>query len=556
MRKLAKRFLRSPTYTLETFGVLLCAMIVVLFLVDLRSRYQGAIQQAKNEALNHAEILADNTAVTFETVDRVLRESELIRRSSLSESHVTSEAANAALRHLTQTSPLVVAIGWTDAAGDLLAHSYNENPPRINIAEMSHFTAQRDGDVTGLLITEPFHSAAGDKWFIAASRRLSDAEGHFAGVVTAALDPSYFNRTYRSFNLGNGGAILLMHRSGQLIAREPVVRLAIGTSLAGGPLFNEFLPASNTGAYELANATDGSERIAGYKVVPGLPLVLLVSYSRTEVLKPWYQHLRLFGSLLVLVVASIMAGTFVLVAQAGHLAAKTASLEQKSAVVEQTNSWFDAALTNMSNGISMFDADGNLVVWNEQYVELYGMSSDLIQRGVSIHTIVEHRKLAGNLDVDVKSYIGEFRQALVDVGRSTSTSRLADGRTVSVVNTAIAGGGWVGIHEDITERLSHEASIFGQATELARVNMRFDAALSNMTQGLCLFDSDKRLVIANSRFREMYDLPEELLKPGTPLPQILKVHANRGAKSDLTVEGYSEQILDQSVKPLHLRMVA
>ena len=244
-------------------------MIVVLFLVDLRSRYQGAIQQAKNEALNHAEILADNTAVTFETVDRVLRESELIRRSSLSESHVTSEAANAALRHLTQTSPLVVAIGWTDAAGDLLAHSYNENPPRINIAEMSHFTAQRDGDVTGLLITEPFHRRRPINGFIAASRSLSRRRGPFCGLVTAALYRlSYFNRTYRSFNLGNGGAILLMHRSGQLIAREPVVRLAIGTSLAGGPLFNEFLPASNTGAYELANATDGSERIAGYRWYP------------------------------------------------------------------------------------------------------------------------------------------------------------------------------------------------------------------------------------------------------------------------------------------------
>jgi len=100
---------------MAAFGVLLSALIVVLFLVDLRARYHGAIDQAKSDALDHAQILADNTAVTFETVDRVLRETELIRRGASSGSDATPEAANAALRHLDQTSPIVVAIGWTNA---------------------------------------------------------------------------------------------------------------------------------------------------------------------------------------------------------------------------------------------------------------------------------------------------------------------------------------------------------------------------------------------------------------------------------------------------------
>ena len=35
------------------------------------------------------------------------------------------------------------------------------------------------------------------------------------------------------------------------------------------------------------------------------------------------------------------------------------------------------------------------------------------------------------------------------------------------------------IHEDITERIRDEQSLFKQATELARINMRFDAALEH-----------------------------------------------------------------------------
>ena len=52
------------------------------------------------------------------------------------------------------------------------------------------------------------------------------------------------------------------------------------------------------------------------------------------------------------------------------------------------------------------------------------------------------------------------------------------------------------------------------AAKLKRTNDRFDAAISNMSQGLCLFDADKRLVISNKRYQEMYDLPDELVVPG------------------------------------------
>ena len=133
--------------------------------------------------------------------------------------------------------PSFVAIGWTDAAGEVVAHSYDNAPPRSNISDMSHFIAQRDSADDGLFIAPPYRSAAGDKWFTAASRRLSNADGSFAGIVTAPLDQSYFTKLYRSIDLGKGGSILLLHRDGQLLARRARDwKDAIGRSLANGPL--------------------------------------------------------------------------------------------------------------------------------------------------------------------------------------------------------------------------------------------------------------------------------------------------------------------------------
>jgi HAMP domain-containing protein len=85
-------------------------------------------------------------------------------------------------------------------------------------------------------------------------------------------------------------------------------------------------------------------------------------------------------------------------------------------------------------------------------------------------------------------------------------------------------------------------SLQQQSIELKRVNMRLDAAIANIPQGLCMFDADKTLVISNNRFRQIYHLTEKQVEPGTPLAQILQTHADNGEKSDLSVEEHVERM--------------
>lgn len=54
------------------------------------------------------------------------------------------------------------------------------------------------------------------------------------------------------------------------------------------------------------------------------------------------------------------------------------------------------------------------------------------------------------------------------------------------------------------------------AAQIEMQNLRFNVALNNMSQGLCMFDADKRLVVYNDHYAELYSLPPELLVPGTP----------------------------------------
>jgi methyl-accepting chemotaxis protein len=58
--------------------------------------------------------------------------------------------------------------------------------------------------------------------------------------------------------------------------------------------------------------------------------------------------------------------------------------------------------------------------------------------------------------------------------------------------------------------------IIRRQTSLEQTNLRFSSALENMTHGLSMFDGDKRLVVSNKRYADLYGLPPALLKIGTP----------------------------------------
>ena len=57
------------------------------------------------------------------------------------------------------------------------------------------------------------------------------------------------------------------------------------------------------------------------------------------------------------------------------------------------------------------------------------------------------------------------------------------------------------------------------------------AALNNMTQGLCMFDSTARLVLCNDRYLEMYRLAARARRAGTPLRDLLDCTASPPARS-------------------------
>jgi methyl-accepting chemotaxis protein len=116
----------------------------------------------------------------------------------------------------------------------------------------------------------------------------------------------------------------------------------------------------------------------------------------------------------------------------------------------------------------------------------------------------------------------------------------AQSYTVAAILFLVLGGIGLGTSMLHFRQLSERETA---ASQLRTQNIRFNAALNNMSQGLCMFDSARRLVVCNDRYASMYALPPELLEPGTSHEAIIKHRIAHGILAGETTEAAAEQKL-------------
>ena len=140
------------------------------------------------------------------------------------------------------------------------------------------------------------------------------------------------------------------------------------------------------------------------------------------------------------------------------LSSTVAAFEQSKRSLEQTNLWFNTALENMPYGLCMFDREQRLLVCNEHYGEMYGLTRDQTKPGTPVRSILEARVAAGNSPEDADTYVEQTLAMIQRPEPYYAEVELRDNRILALNYQPMPGGGWVATHEDITEAKRKEAS--------------------------------------------------------------------------------------------------
>jgi len=116
-------------------------------------------------------------------------------------------------------------------------------------------------------------------------------------------------------------------------------------------------------------------------------------------------------------------------------------------------------LNNMSQGVLMFDSETRLIFCNQRYLELYGLSPEVVKSGCRLRDLLQHRIELGSFTGDPDEYAARLKEGIAEGKTFNHIVNLPDGRAFSVVNKPIPDGGWLATHEDVTERQRSEDRI-------------------------------------------------------------------------------------------------
>ena len=506
--------------------VVLCSIILMMLwgalTFEIDRSEKSAIKQARSDVDNLTIAFKDDVKRTVGAIDQVMLTIITENEESGDTYHIPTWVENSPL--LYGISVQVAMIG----PDGFMRASTLDRIDRDNISDRPYFRYHLDPSAPQPYISVPMNEHNSRKLAIEISRRITRRDGSFGGVTVVSIDPFYFSRFFEKVDLGQDGVVVLVGRDGIIRARHGRNGGEIGRNVSATALFQK-IRRSDNGFALVRSKLDGIERAYAYAAVPDYPLLVIVGLALDDVLMPIRGQRNkaiAVGAILSLVILTL--GWF--------LARETRRRRERelTALAEETNQkiLLDTALNNMRHALLMFNRDGRAVVISRNYVEMYGLSPDEAKLGCTVRELLEQRAANGTLLGDVDSYIVNnfVTDRLID-----GTFDLPDGRSIRVMNRFMDGGGWVSIHEDVTEQRKAEGALKKALAEaqLARqeataAHTRLREAFDVVPEGLALFDAQDRYVMWNMRCAELYERAPNAIQVGARFEHVLRAGLAHG----------------------------
>jgi diguanylate cyclase (GGDEF)-like protein/PAS domain S-box-containing protein len=433
--------------------VLIMAIVVAagMLLANLRSEQ---IAKSDRNLQNLATLLAEQIDRSFQSIELVQTGViERIRSFDVNSPAVLAQAMSGRdtyqrFRDRIEAMPYIDAIVLTTPDGGLVNFSHRWPVPRIakiNRDRAKMFaTMHRDS-----FIGKPLRSPDTGAWVLPIVRKVTSANGTFIGIVIGAMRLSYFEKLFNSVARDQDRSIALFTRAGVLVARYPHSDRLRGRSLAQRDIFKNVLSKGRNGTVQQTSFISGKKLLISGHNLSHYPMSVVTTSRVDDVLTGWRDAVLYVTGAAGIIVLMIMAAAFLVARQiAGRLKAQNRQL--------------DAALNNMSQGLTMFDASGHLIVCNDRYLEMFNLPPEVAKPGCTLGDLLRHRSARDTYD---RYKFGEPEERAAEIiaiaakGEAVShEAEMKDDRILSITRQPIAGGGWVTTFDDITETRQREAS--------------------------------------------------------------------------------------------------
>ncbi len=293
--------------------------------------------------------------------------------------------------------------------------------------------------------------------------------------------------------LGIGNASPIAHGVIWSLGANVTVYAALAARGVGAPGLPRFL----RGQRQLADLSELAELTASFvgqekvdQAFPGPRKGLAIDRRSAKKARDLIASVVGTSSARALVASALAGGTM-------NLSDVTRLLDEGGQSLRFSRQLLAATFENVDAGISVVDADMNLIAWNSRYLDVFDYPPRLVRVGVPVADLIRHNALRGDFgpgDVEyhVQKRLGHMRRGL----EHSFERRRNDGRVIKTVGGPMPGGGYVMSFTDITSEARVREELERTLDQLESRVAERTSELSEVNRLLAQSDRDKTRFLA------------------------------------------------------------
>jgi len=187
-------------------------------------------------------------------------------------------------------------------------------------------------------------------------------------------------------------------------------------------------------------------------------------------------------------------------------------------------------LETITDTVVLMDRDGVILDNSSGRGDLLGLPDELAQPGRTHAEILRfmHRRGDYGFDMPEEEFATKRRAMILAAGRFTLPSQMPDGRWAEYNFRPLPNGELLILVRDVTELRNALSALEAERAEREQERRRAALLLGSTEDAVVLFDPDGVLLEAARNSARMFDLPEELFRPGATHQDFLRASHARG----------------------------
>jgi diguanylate cyclase (GGDEF)-like protein len=291
----------SPTAAMYVFG---CALIAVTWiaLAQLLSHERTALRASiESEVANLSLAIEQNVTRTIREMDRIL----LGLRKHYEEQGYWADWPSAINRDFMHNAEHV-QMAVIDRTGMMITSTAMLHPAKpVDLSDREHYRVHAESRDDRVFISKPLLGRASGKWSVQVTRRLTDAEGNFNGVLVISLDPKLLSRIYGGLSLGTGGGLAVVGIDGIVRAASGIFESVFARGFREGTLIEQ-KNVHGGAALVSRQIFQGQRQIVAMRQDPTFGLDIVVAAPDVESRPEW--HARTLSYVGVTIAFSLLVG--------------------------------------------------------------------------------------------------------------------------------------------------------------------------------------------------------------------------------------------------------